>query len=165
MVFFNIQTGVRCVVRGDDFTFTGGKNELMEVKFYMASWWDIKLRGVLGGEDGDDSEATILGRKLRWTRTGIEYEADPKHAQLVIEEMGLSADSRSVDSPIEKDAPSEEGECKLEKEPASKFRRVAARLNYLATDRPDIQFAVKEICRGMAAPVERHAKMLKRMAR
>jgi hypothetical protein len=61
--------------------------------------------------------------------------------------------------------PSEEGDCELEKAPASKFRRVAARLNYLSTDRPDIQFAVKEICRGMAIPLERHSKMLKRIAR
>jgi len=165
VVFFNKQTGVRCVVHGDDFTFTGGKKALMEVKFYMMGWWDIKLRGVLGGEKGDDTEATILGRKLRWTPSGIEYEADPKHAQLVIEEMGLGESSRSVDSPIEKCMPSEEGDCELEKAPASKFRRVAARLNYLSTDRPDIQFAVKEICRGMAIPLERHSKMLKRIAR
>jgi hypothetical protein len=165
VVFFNGQTGVRCVVHGDDFTFTGSKNELMKVKFYMMGWWDIKLRGILGGEDEDDKEATILGRKLRWTEFGIEYEADPKHAQLVIQEMGLGIDSRSVDSPIEKETLSEEGEVKLDKDLTKRFRRVAARLNYLAVDRPDIQYGVKEICRGMAVPLVRHDKMLKRMAR
>lgn len=36
---------------------------------------------------------------------------------------------------------------------ATRFSAVAARANYLATDRPDIQFSVKEICRGMAKPV------------
>jgi len=165
VVFFNAQTGVRCVVHGDDFTFAGGKEELMSVKFYMTSWWDIKLRGVLGGEENDDKEATILGRRLRWAETGIEYEADPKYAQVVISEMGLEADSRSVDSPIEKEVLSEEGEVVLDPGQTKRFRRVAAVLNYLAADRPDIQYAVKEVCRGMAGPLERHQKMLKRVAR
>ena len=31
---------------------------------------------------------------------------------------------------------------------------MAARANYLSADRPDIQYAVKEICRRMASPVQ-----------
>jgi len=163
--FIGYLNPVRCVVHGDDFTFTGKKDELMAVKTCMMGWWDIKLRGILGGESGDDKEATILGRHLRWTEAGIEYEADPKHAQQVIEEMGLSKESRAVDSPIEKEVVSEEGEVKLDKVEAKRFRGVAATLNYLAADRPDIQYAVKEICRGMASPSVKHLKMLKRIAR
>ena len=37
---------------------------------------------------------------------------------------------------------------------AARLRAVAARANYLSGDRPDIQYAVKEICRGMAKPVK-----------
>ena len=37
---------------------------------------------------------------------------------------------------------------------ATWFRAVAARSNHLAADRPDIQYAVKEVCRRMAKPVE-----------
>ena len=33
-------------------------------------------------------------------------------------------------------------------------RAIAARANYLSADRPDIQYAVKEICRRMAKPVK-----------
>ena len=33
-----------------------------------------------------------------------------------------------------------------------KVRAVIARLNYMAADMPDIQFACKEACREMAAP-------------
>ena len=36
---------------------------------------------------------------------------------------------------------------------ATRFRAVAARSNYLAADRPDIQYAAKEVCRRMAKPV------------
>ena len=48
---------------------------------------------------------------------------------------------------------------------ASQYRAVAARANYLALDRLDIQYATKECCRGMAQPQVRHLSMLKRLAR
>ena len=35
---------------------------------------------------------------------------------------------------------------------ATLYRAVAARLNYLAPDRPDIAFSVKEAARAMSAP-------------
>ena len=45
------------------------------------------------------------------------------------------------------------------------FRSIAARGNYLAADRADMQYAVKEICRGIAAPSGLHHKKLKRLVR
>ena len=42
----------------------------------------------------------------------------------------------------------------LNKERATEFRGTAARANYLAQDRPDIQYTAKEICRHMAHPRE-----------
>ena len=45
------------------------------------------------------------------------------------------------------------------------FRRIAARANYLAADRPDIMYSVKEICRSMAKPSLKEWKQLKRLAR
>ena len=48
---------------------------------------------------------------------------------------------------------------------ATRFRAVAARANYLAADRPDIQYAVKEICRSMSKPVEGDWHKLVRLGR
>ena len=48
---------------------------------------------------------------------------------------------------------------------ASVFRALAARANYLAQDRPDIQFSVKEIARRMARPTSGDWALLKRLAR
>ena len=36
---------------------------------------------------------------------------------------------------------------------ASKYRGLAARLNYLALDRADVQHAAKECCRSMSRPI------------
>ena len=52
--------------------------------------------------------------------------------------------------------------------PASKhtlFRAVAARGNYIGPDRPEVQFAAKEICRWMSAPTECGVAALKRLGR
>ena len=43
------------------------------------------------------------------------------------------------------------------------FRALAARANYLALDRMDLQCATKEVCRGMAAPTRGHVKKLRRL--
>ena len=48
---------------------------------------------------------------------------------------------------------------------ASKYRALAARANYLAGDRTDLMYAVKEICRIMANPTAGAWNKLKRLGR
>eukprot|EP00973_Karenia_brevis_P088374 12254077-Karenia_brevis.AAC.1 len=55
----------------------------------MESWFEIKVRAVLGPEPKDDKEVTILGRIVRWKEEGIEYEADPKHRRIILEYFGF----------------------------------------------------------------------------
>ena len=45
------------------------------------------------------------------------------------------------------------------------YRAIAARLNYLAPDRMDIQYAVKEAARAMSAPKKKHWRMLHKIGR
>ena len=54
---------------------------------------------------------------------------------------------------------------KLSKEESRLYRGVAARLNYLAPDRPDIAFAVKEAARAMSDPHESHMEKVKKIVR
>jgi len=53
----------------------------------------------------------------------------------------------------------------MNREAASKYRGLAARLNYLSLDRPDLQYAAKVASRYMAEPKEIDWKILKRVAR
>ena len=48
---------------------------------------------------------------------------------------------------------------------ATNYRAIAARCNYLAPDRPDIAFIVKELARAMAKPTRGDLQRLKRLAR
>ncbi len=41
----------------------------------------------------------ILNRELRWCGDSFEYEADKKHARVIVEEMGLSAESTGLTMP------------------------------------------------------------------
>ncbi len=47
----------------------------------------------------------------------------------------------------------------------TKFRALSARLNYLAQDRPDLQYAVKEVARRMACPTQNDWLLMKRVGR
>ena len=53
----------------------------------------------------------------------------------------------------------------LSPEEATRYRAVAARLNYLAQDRADIRVATMRLCARMAAPVAKDMAGLKRVAR
>jgi hypothetical protein len=53
----------------------------------------------------------------------------------------------------------------ISKEEATLYRGVVARGNYLTQDRSDIQFAVKELSRGMANPTKGDMRNLKRFGR
>ena len=106
-----------------------------------------------------------MNRVVRWTEDGWEVEPDQRHADLIVQEMGM-LEAKPVSTPGEPETnrngqPSQP----LDDKNASKFRSIAARANYLAADRTDLMYAVKEICRGMAKPGDREWGKLKRLAR
>ncbi|MDA8583905.1 hypothetical protein N9L68_06710 [bacterium] len=53
----------------------------------------------------------------------------------------------------------------MDPQETTKYRAIVARANYLAADRPDIMYSVKELCRGMAKPTKAHWHKLKRLGR
>ena len=103
---------------------------------------------------------------IRVSEDGWEYEADQRHADLIVRETGADKMSTLSHPGGDKKAIEEEGRSdELQGKEATRFRAVAARANYLAADRPDIQYSVKEVCRRMAKPVESDWQKLVRLAR
>jgi hypothetical protein len=162
--FYDPASDVSCLVHGDDFTFVGERAALDFVEDKMKSWYELKVKARLGEEEGDDKETDILGRIVRCTKDGFEYEADPRHRKKILEAFGLEEGSKglSVNGKVEDFAGEpvllEAGEC-------TQFRAIAARANYLAQDAPELQFAAKEVCRDMARPNLDSWKKLKVLAR
>ena len=64
-VFFLKSKGVRCVVHGDDFTFIGKRQDLLEISGELEESHELKMRALLGDEPEDDREITILNRRIR----------------------------------------------------------------------------------------------------
>ena len=50
-------------------------------------------------------------------------------------------------------------------ERATEYRALSARINVLASDRPDIAYAAKELCRDFASPTQKSIEKLKRCVR
>ena len=156
---------IRCLVHGDDFVSVGQPEELKWMKTKLSQRFEIKTSMVgMNAQDGEIREARILNRVIRVTPQGWEYEADQRHADLIIQETGASDKSTLSHPGGDKKVLEEEGDSKeLTGSEATRFRAVAARANYLSADRPDIQYAVKEVCRRMAKPVEGDWQKLARL--
>ena len=97
---------------------------------------------------------------------GWEYEADQRHADLIIREAGVENKSSLTHPGGDKKTIDEEDDStELQGLEATRFRGVSAPPNYLAADRPDIQYAVKELCRRMAKPKQGDWNKLQMVAR
>ena len=59
----------------------------------------------------------------------------------------------------------EENQQRLEDREARKYRELVASANYLAQGRIDIQFAVKQVCRGMCSRTPGDLTKLRRLGR
>ena len=107
---------------------------------------------MLGPEPELSKEIKILNRSIRWCGDKLEYEADSRHAEVIIEECEVQS-WRAAKTPGVQEAAvdgGEKGGIEMHDHEKTRFRGVAARINYLAMDRSDLQFAAKELCRKMA---------------
>lgn len=73
------------VAHVDDFLCTGARADLLWLQGELKKFYEISST-FLG--DHDEREAAYLNRVTRWTSDGLEYECDPKHAQVLLREMG-----------------------------------------------------------------------------
>jgi len=122
------------------------------------------MRGRIGPNRDDIKSIRVLNRVIEWTPEGIKYEADQRHAEIIISTLGLKGNSNSVNTPGLAGQDNEHGD-DLDPQQSSLYRAIVARANYLAQDRSDIQFAVKELCKNMSKPTGEDWNRLKRLGR
>ena len=163
--FYHPGRDLRCLVHGDDFITGGSVENIKWFRKVLEGRFEISTK-VIGTGEGEVREGKVLNRVIRADSSGWHYEADQRHADYIIKAMNLEG-AKEVGTPGEEEKPwkEAEGEEKLSDREATNFRALAARANYLALDRPDIQFSVKEICRGMANPLRSDLLKLRRLAR
>ena len=101
--------GVSVVVHGDDFTALGTPTGLNLYEAGMQKVFECKLKGRLGEDASDLKEMRVLNRIVRINKEGLLYEADPRHAELLIKSFNLEA-CKSVVTPGVKTYAEDEGQ-------------------------------------------------------
>ena len=131
-----------------------------------------------------NKEVRVLNRIIRWIpQQGITMEEDPRHVDILVQRLQVD-DMKALTAPRAKDEGEKEenkedkiadvvqkkkqqqgakGELSrhgkperlLSPEDATEFRALTARANYLAIDRVDVGYAVKELTRRMSSPSKR----------
>ena len=166
-VFVHPERNLVTLVHGDDYVSSGMKADLGWLQGELEKAYEIKTQN-LGLGNKQDREGKVLNRILRCTSEGWQLKADPRHAELAMEQLGIS-ESRSVVTPgvdgtcgVDDDD-DDDDDVDLSGQDITRFCRVAARCNYLAFDQPDLQFSTKEVCREMSRPTNGSLRRLRRV--
>ena len=131
----------------------------------MKEKYELSVGGRLGPGPSDSKEVSVLNRILRWTPKGIGYEADPRQVEKLPAEIELEG-ANGAATPGQKILSHQvETEEELMERGFTRFRGLAARATYLATDRTDVLYAAKEVCRFMSRPTDLAMGALKRLRR
>ena len=151
--FVNLVRDLRVTIHGDDITALGSEADLWWLKTQLETRYELKFGAMPGGDDGDVRDAMVLNRLIHFDVEAQETtrEADPKHVQILVRELGLT-DAKTVTCPgVNK---KDDEQAALDPAMSSRLRSLVMRANYLALDRPDISFFAKERARRMGAPTQ-----------
>ena len=190
---FNAKTGVNILVHGDDCVAVGEEDALNKWRGQMEAACPCVSK-LVGPKRHHEKELNGIGRWIRITPGGVGIEVDSRYATQALKAYGLD-DAKDVPTPAVKEenvdqqarrgipvkrllgeqarsmtekVPVEEhaarGEALTEEE-ARKFQSVAALLDFIAPDCPDLLFATKEVQRATARPGAEDRRRLKRILR
>ena len=88
-------------VHGDDFTLLGSDEDLDWFESMIKEKFEVKVRGRLGPGLSDTKSIRILNRIIEWTPDGLWHEADQRHAEIFVKELGLDQDKVRSELPGE----------------------------------------------------------------
>ena len=100
--FWHEAKNISVVVHGDDFTAMGLNDDLDWYEKTLAENFELKIRGRLGEGCTGPQQIRILNRIVTLNASGLQYEADPRHVDLLVKSMGLQT-SNAVATPGQKD--------------------------------------------------------------
>ncbi|CAK0882435.1 unnamed protein product [Prorocentrum cordatum] len=177
-VFYKEVDETRLLGHGDDFAVLAQQQDIDSFEATLGKKYEFKKTANLGFDEGDDKQAVFLNRVIE-VSAGVPpgggrpcrhamIEPDKRHAEIVIDELGLSK-ANGVDTPTEKRSADKQmmdaKSAALGAAEASRFRSLTMRVAYLSQDRLDLAEASKTLARSMQTPTEASWLMLKRVGR
>ena len=163
-LFTHKSRNVRLCVHGDDFLSVA---KLVDVRWFEAALLKEFEGKIKGNLQKPDDEFRVLNRIIRRTAAGYEMEGDQRHSEIIVRDLGLTTESKALSVPGRKLTKAElDGEPEsLSPEDHSDYRARVARCNFMSSDRFDIAYTVKELCRRMSKPDAGDQAALKRLGR
>ncbi|CAK0893091.1 unnamed protein product, partial [Prorocentrum cordatum] len=177
-VFYKEVDETRLLGHGDDFAVLAQQQDIDSFEATLGKKYEFKKTANLCFDEGDDKQAVFLNRVIE-VSAGVPpgggrpcrhamIEPDKRHAEIVIDELGLSK-ANGVDTPMEKRSADKQmmdaKSAALGAAEASRFRSLTMRVAYLSQDRLDLAEASKTLARSMQTPTEASWLMLKRVGR
>lgn len=169
---------IRQLIHGDDNWMLGrGENLKNYYKDELSKSFVCTMKGFISMHEDDGKEGKFLRCKIRVTPQGWEYEADERHARNLLDRYGLSPESSQGAAtpglkPIYDEtvfaSPEEQDEYDPPLETVAEIkghRGGVGTAGFLASDRLDIKYAVKEVQRDGSRPRASTVKKMKRLAR
>ncbi|CAE8645088.1 unnamed protein product [Polarella glacialis] len=148
----------------DDFRATGPPEALLKLfrDEGLAKHLDLK-RGDL---ESLETMVEVLGRRKLRSEGMIATIPDNKHCENILRVLSLEGkDAKAHGLPSRQRDKTGTGADELSPEQASKYREATGSAIYLSLDRRDLQFAVKELARHMAVPLQCDWQALKQLGR
>ena len=184
--FWHKRLEVHFLVHGDDFLVVGRSEGRAHTLHTLQAAYELKHQTV--GPSADQTKALkVLGRIVTYHQWGYTVENDPTLIETAVHRMGMEnacgvaspgvrpdegvrgrevhqrrCDAQTILRP-EEEWPDHDGTPVLDSERHHRYQSVAALLNYVGLDRPDIAFSVRELMRRMSCPTEQDESRLKRV--
>ena len=96
-IYIHATPNVQVFLHGDDFASVGNRASLQWFRERLEGRFEIKT-SVIGTGVGEVQEARVLNRILRIASNGWEYEPDQRHADMIVEQLGLK-EAKAVETP------------------------------------------------------------------
>ena len=99
-MFRHRELDARLVAHGDDLWLLGDADALGNLLPRLHATYELKSDGVLGPDPDDAKLVRSLNKLIRFLPgVGIEIEADPRHGEIVVGELGLEESSKGASTP------------------------------------------------------------------
>ena len=157
-MYVHEETGAIIVAHVDDLMITAPEDVLPKVQEQPDKAFKVKWGATLG-----PTWAKFLGKEWRRRGDEIDVRIPEKYYIAVLKEHGLEK-CRSLATPCVAQR-NDSDDKPLEEDRRHRFRRTVGRLMWVAPERPDLSFSVKEMARRVQAPTEGDWGTLKRILR
>ena len=76
-------------MHGDDFVVNGTPQHLQVIADKFHSKYLTKVRGTMGPDTNDVKAVVMLNRIIEWNINGISMEADQRHVEIILKQLGM----------------------------------------------------------------------------